>query len=164
MLVTRSLVIVFALLLAVGATGAFGIGAARADTSIVAFPSPHSVAETVKRTEAALRARRLKVFARIDHGKAAREFGMAMPPAIVIIFGTPKGGTPMMIKKPRLAIDLPLKALVYQDDKGLTWLAFNSGAHVFKTTMSRHGLPANAKGAANYTKLITTVGTEATKP
>lgn len=157
---TRSLIVAVAF----AASTAIANTPARAASDIVAFPSPHSVTETVKRTEAALRARKLKVFARLDHGKAARQYGMAMPPAVVIVFGNPKGGTPMMIKQPRLAIDLPLKALVYQDEKGMTWLAFNSGAYVFGATMKRHGLPANARGAANYTKLIKTVGAEATKP
>jgi uncharacterized protein (DUF302 family) len=92
--------------------------------------------EAVSRIEAALQAAGVKVFARIDQAAAAREVGLAMPPTVVLLFGNPKGGTPLMVAKPTVAIDLPMKALVWQDAGGAVWLSYNTPALLVK----RHGL------------------------
>jgi uncharacterized protein (DUF302 family) len=70
----------------------------------------------------------MKVFARIDQAAEARSVGLTMRPAVVLIFGNPKGGTPLMVAKPTVAIDLPLKALAWEDDQGQPWLTYNTPA------------------------------------
>ena len=102
--------------------------------------SENNAVETVSKLEAAIKAKGMKVFTRIDHAAAAREAGLTMPPATVVIFGAPKGGTPNFLKKPTLAIDLPLKALVWQNKEGKVFVTYNSGAYVFGTIFGRHGL------------------------
>lgn len=76
--------------------------------------SPYTVAETLDRLRAAIQSRNLTIFAKIDHAEAARQVGLAMRPAHVLIFGSPKAGTPLMNAAPLLALDLPLKLLVWQ--------------------------------------------------
>jgi uncharacterized protein (DUF302 family) len=81
------------------------------------------------------------VFTEIDHAAAAKKFGLDMRPRTVIVFGNPKFGTPVMQKTPTLAIDVPPKALVWQDDDGKVWLTYNSAEYLGKTIYARHGLP-----------------------
>jgi uncharacterized protein (DUF302 family) len=107
------------------------------DRGITDLPSPHSVPETVSRVERALHAHGLAVFARIDHGAEAAQVGLAMNPTQLLIFGSPMAGTPLMVAAPSLAIDLPLKALVWQDAQGKVWLSYNSPAYL----QQRHGVP-----------------------
>jgi uncharacterized protein (DUF302 family) len=76
------------------------------------------------------------VFARIDQAAEARANGLVMPPAVVLVFGSPKAGTPLMVARPTVAIDLPLKALVWQDEAGAGWLTHNTPALL----VERHGL------------------------
>jgi uncharacterized protein (DUF302 family) len=93
---------------------------------IVSKPSRYSVPETLDRLEALLKAKQLKVFARIDHSAEAQSAGLTMPPTQVLIFGNPRGGTPIMLAEPTAAIDLPLKALAWEDRNAKVWLSFNS--------------------------------------
>jgi len=102
--------------------------------------SANNAVETIGKLEAAIKAKGMKVFTTIDHAAAAREVGLTMPPATVVIFGAPRGGTPNFLKKPTLAIDLPLKMLVWQNKAGKVFLTYNSGAYVFGTIFNRHGL------------------------
>ncbi len=88
-------------------------------------PSRHTVAETIDHLEAVVRSKGMTVFARIDHAEAARKAGLSMPPATLLIFGNPKGGTPLMKASPTTAIDLPLKALAWEDAEGKVWLTYN---------------------------------------
>jgi uncharacterized protein (DUF302 family) len=97
---------------------------------IVNLASKHSVAETLNRMEALLRASGMKVFARIDHSGEAAAAGISMPPTEVLIFGNPKGGTPVMLAAPLAAIDLPLKALAWQDSEGKVWLSYNDPEYI----------------------------------
>ncbi|HLK22257.1 MAG TPA: DUF302 domain-containing protein [Bryobacteraceae bacterium] len=92
---------------------------------IVSKPSKYSVPETLDRLESLLRAKGVKIFARIDHAGEAENAGLKMPPTQVLIFGNPKGGTPLMLAAPTAAIDLPLKALAWQDSEGAVWLGYN---------------------------------------
>jgi len=92
---------------------------------IISKPSKSSVPETLDRLEAILRAKGITIFARIDHSGEAEKVGMKMPPTQVLIFGNPKGGTPLMLAAPTSAIDLPLKALAWQDSDGSVWLSYN---------------------------------------
>jgi uncharacterized protein (DUF302 family) len=115
-----------------------------ADAGLVTKPSKYSVSETLDRFEAAVKARAaagFKVFTRIDHAAAAKEAGLDLRPRTVIIFGNPKLGTPVMVKTPLLAIDVPPKALVWEDDQGKVWLSYNSAEYLYKTIYPRHGLP-----------------------
>lgn len=114
-----------------------------ADAGLITKPSKYSVNETIGRFESAVKARAnagFKVFTRIDHAAAAKEAGIEMRPSTVIVFGNPKLGTPVMIKTPVLGIDVPPKALVWEDDQGQVWLTYNSAEYLYKTIYPRHGL------------------------
>jgi uncharacterized protein (DUF302 family) len=100
-------------------------------------PSPYSVDETVSRIEAALRARGLALFALVDHSGEAARVGLSMRPTKLLIFGSPAAGTPLMVASPLLALDLPLKALVWQDDTGQVLVSYNTTAYL----AMRHHLP-----------------------
>jgi uncharacterized protein (DUF302 family) len=87
--------------------------------------SPYPVPETLDRLEALLRSKNVAIFARVDHSGEAEKVGLRMPPTQLLIFGNPKGGTPIMLANPLIAIDLPLKALAWQDDADKVWLTWN---------------------------------------
>ncbi len=110
---------------------------------IIDLPSQHSVAETADRLETRLKAKGLKVFARIDQAAEAHAVGLTMRPMILFVFGDPKAGTPLMIRYPSLALDLPLKALVWESAEGKVWLSYNSPEFL----QQRHGLEALPFGA-----------------
>src|ERR1017187_2184095 len=99
--------------------------------------SKYGVDETVKRLESVLAERGVRRFALIDHSGEAEKVGMKMRPTKVVIFGNPKGGTPLMVAAPSLAIDLPLKALVAEDDKVRVSVSYNSPEYL----QQRHGVP-----------------------
>jgi uncharacterized protein (DUF302 family) len=92
--------------------------------------SSFGFAETLDRLESTLRAKNVEIFARIDHAAAAASAGLAMPPTVVLIFGNPRGGTPLMLQNPLLALDLPLKVLVRADDSGQTWVSCNAPGYL----------------------------------
>jgi uncharacterized protein (DUF302 family) len=92
---------------------------------LIHVSSPYSVPQTLERVESILRAKNLTIFAIIDHSGEAEKVGLSMRPTQLIIFGSPKAGTPMMIASPSLAIDLPLKALVWQDAEEKVWVSYN---------------------------------------
>ena len=106
---------------------------------IVSKAGNHSVDETVEKLKSMLQAKGITMFALIDHGGEAEKVGMKMPPTKLLIFGNPKGGTPLMIAAPSSAIDLPLKILVSEDAQGKTWISYNSPEYL----RERHGLPPN---------------------
>ena len=91
---------------------------------IIRNASPRSVPETLDRLEGILKAKGVQVFARIDHSGEASKVGLTMPPTQVLVFGNPKAGTPVMLAAPSSAIDLPLKALAWQDSAGQVWLGY----------------------------------------
>jgi uncharacterized protein (DUF302 family) len=105
---------------------------------IIDVPSRYSVPETLARLQAILKEKNIMVFALIDHGGEAEKAGLKMRPTQLLVFGSPKGGTPLMVAAPRLAIDLPLKALAWQDEQGKVWLSYNSPEYL----QQRHGFPA----------------------
>jgi uncharacterized protein (DUF302 family) len=109
------------------------------DDGLVHLRSHHSVPETLQRLEAALRAQGLTIFARFDHSGEAGKAGLAMRPTQVLVFGSPKAGTPLMAAAPTLAIDLPLKALAWEDAAGAVWLSYNSPEYLQR----RHNVPAD---------------------
>ncbi len=107
------------------------------DNGLVMVASPYSVDETVQRLQSMVVAKGMQVFALIDHSGEAQKVGLKMLPTKVVIFGSPKGGTPLMVAAPSLAIDLPLKALVAEDGEGKVWVSYNSPEYL----QQRHGVP-----------------------
>jgi uncharacterized protein (DUF302 family) len=106
-------------------------------SGLVDLPSNHSVDETVKRLRRILQAKGINLFALIDHSGEAAKVGMEMRPTKLLIFGNPKGGTPVMLASPSSAIDLPLKTLIWEDAQGKVWVTHNSTAYL----QERHNLP-----------------------
>jgi uncharacterized protein (DUF302 family)/uncharacterized membrane protein YidH (DUF202 family) len=104
---------------------------------IIDTPSDHSVDQTVEKLKAILQAKGVTLFALVDHSGEAEKVGMKMPPTKLLIFGSPKAGTPLMQAAPSVAIDLPLKLLVWQDGQGKVWISYNSPDYL----KERHGLP-----------------------
>ena len=106
-------------------------------SGMVDVPSGYSVPETLARLQSILKEKSITVFALIDHSGEAEKAGLEMRPTQLLIFGSPKAGTPLMVAAPRLAIDLPLKALAWQDEQGKVWLSYNSPEYL----QQRHGFP-----------------------
>ena len=104
---------------------------------VITKPSNHSVDETVEKLTGILQAKGIRLFTLVDHSGEAATVGLTMPPTKLLIFGNPKGGTPLMLAAPSVAIDLPLKILVWQDARGTVWLSYNSPTYL----QERHGLP-----------------------
>jgi uncharacterized protein (DUF302 family) len=115
------------------------------DTGLVTIASNHTVTETIDRLVAALGAKSIAMFARIDHAAGAAAVGMALRPTELLIFGHPKGGTPLMQAQQTIGIDLPLKALSWEDAAGKVWLSYNDMGWVAR----RHQLDAEAASAAD---------------
>lgn len=107
------------------------------DNGIITKPSNHSVDEIVEKLKAILQAKGVTLFALVDHSGEAAKAGLTMPPTRLLIFGNPKGGTPLMLASPGTAIDLPLKILVAEDASGKTLVSYNSSAYL----QQRHNLP-----------------------
>lgn len=103
---------------------------------LTAVPSPHPVAETVDRLAAAVGKAGLAVLARIDHAAAAAGAGLDLRPTTLLLFGRPQGGTPLMQERQTSGIDLPLKALAWEDADGQVWLGWNDPTWI----ATRHGL------------------------
>src|SRR6202041_914428 len=99
--------------------------------------SNHSVDETVEKLKNILESKGVSLFALVDHSGEAEKAGMKMRPTKLLIFGSPKAGTPLMLAAPSIAIDLPLKLLVWEDDGGKVWISYNSADYL----KERHGLP-----------------------
>jgi len=99
---------------------------------IINKASKYSVPETVDRVDALLQSKGIKIFVRVDHSGEAEKIGLKMPPTQLLIFGNPKGGTPLMLAAPTAAIDLPLKALAWQDADGKVWLSYNEPEYLKK--------------------------------
>ncbi len=128
---------------------------------LITIKSSFGPEETMNRFEAEVRAKGMTVFAHIDHAAGAAAAGMSLRPTDLLIFGAAKGGTPLMQQVQTIGIDLPLKALVWQDDKGVTWLSYNDPAYLAQ----RHGLGDQAKGPATaMTAALNAVATKATTP
>ncbi len=121
------------------------------DNGIIDVPSRYSVPDTLARLQAILKEKGMMVFALVDHSGEAEKAGLKLRPTQLLIFGSPKGGTPLMVATPRLAIDLPLKALAWQDEQGQVWLSYNSPEYL----QQRHGFPPDLlKNIAGIAALI----------
>jgi uncharacterized protein (DUF302 family) len=106
---------------------------------IIDVQSRHTVDETVEKLRGILAAKGVMLFALVDHSGEAEKVGMKMQPTKLLIFGSPKAGTPLMQAAPSIAIDLPLKILVWQDEGGKVWVSYNSPEYL----RERHDLPAD---------------------
>ncbi len=109
------------------------------DNGMIHLSSPRTVTETLTRLETIVQSKGLTILARVDHSGDAARAGLPMQPTQLLIFGNAKSGTPLMIASPTVAIDLPLKALVWQDDAGKVWLSYNSPDYL----KDRHDIPQN---------------------
>lgn len=112
--------------------------------------SDHGPRETMNRLEAAVKAKGMTVFARIDHAAGASAVGMSLNPTEVLIFGNARGGTPLMQSAQTIGIDLPLKALVWRDASGETWLSYNDPEWLAE----RHGLSGTEEAIGNLTSAL----------
>jgi len=123
---------------------------------IVDVPSKHSVDETVDKLKSILQSKGITLFIVIDHSGEAAKVGLTMPPTKLLIFGNPKGGTPPMLAAPSIALDLPLKILVWEDGHGRVWLSYNSPEYL----KERHGLPEDLVQNIAVVKALATSAAE----
>src|SRR5882724_3434254 len=107
------------------------------DNGIINAPTNHSVDQTVERLKGIVEAKGVTLFALIDHSGEAEKVGMKMRPTKLLIFGNPRSGTPLMTASPTLAIDLPLKTMVWEDSNGTVWISYNSPEYL----KQRHNIP-----------------------
>jgi uncharacterized protein (DUF302 family) len=128
---------------------------------LITLPSSRGPKDTMDRLEAEVGAKGMTVFARIDHAAGAAAVGLSLRPTELLIFGNAKGGTPLMQSMQTIGIDLPLKALVWQDASGNTWLSYNDPSWLAK----RHGLgPDSEATVAAMAAALNAIGTTATAP
>jgi uncharacterized protein (DUF302 family) len=106
------------------------------DNGLITIPSAYGVVETIDRLEAEVKSKGMAIFARVDHAAGAKDAGLSLRPTFLLIFGNARGGTPLMQDKPQIGIDLPLKALAWEDASGKTWLSYND----LKWLGQRHNL------------------------
>jgi uncharacterized protein (DUF302 family) len=125
-----------------------------ANNGIEHVRSPHSVEETLKRLEGVLASRGIPILARIDHSAGAAKVGLTLRPTVVLIFGNAKVGTPLMVAAPSLALDLPLKLLVAQDEAGEVWISYNTPEYL----QQRHGFPLELLASMSGIRAIAAAG------
>lgn len=122
-------------------------------SGLESLPSKYSVDKTVERLQSILKEKGVAIFAVIDHSGEAAKVGMEMHPTKLLVFGNPKAGTPLMIAAPTVAIDLPLKALIWEDSDGDVWISYSSPEYL----QQRHQFPAelikNIAGVVGLLKL-----------
>ena len=145
----RPLLLIAALALAGCATTRVG------DSGLIALRSPYSAAETLARLEARVKQRGLAVVARVDHAAGAARIGQTLRPTEVVIFGNPQAGTPLMVCAQAAGIDLPMKALVWEDAQSQVWLGYNDPRWIAR----RHGA-ADCPAADNIHKALSTLAAE----
>ena len=136
---------------------------AQTENGMVTKASAHSADATTQRLENAIKSRGFVVFARLDHAAAAKNAGLSMPYSTVVVFGNPKLGTPNFIQNPQLAIDLPLKALVWEDKDGKVWLSYNSSKYLYETIYARHRQPFTTAMVSGLEEGLGKLTDEATK-
>jgi len=132
---------------------------ANADNTMKTQASKYGFQETQARLEAVLKEKNLILFARIDHAEGAQKAGLKMQPAIVTIFGNPKGGTPFMVASPESAIDFPLKALVWEDAKGKVFMSYNTMEFI----VTRHHIKGQDELAKKLDALLAVIAKTATE-
>ncbi len=126
---------------------------------VTSIQSSFGPKETMDRLEAEIRAHGMKVFARIDHATGAAEAGLKLRPTELIIFGNARGGTPLMQSVQTVGIDLPLKALVWEDASGTTWLSYNEPSWIAQ----RHNIPNAEPTVSKMTAALSAMSRKATE-
>jgi uncharacterized protein (DUF302 family) len=114
------------------------MSALTADNGIVNVPTRRTVEQAADAFASLIEAKHIILFARIDFAADAQRAGLAMPPSQLLVFGNPRAGTPLMLAAPSVALDLPLKVLVWQDEAGQVWFSYNATSYL----QARHGAPA----------------------
>jgi uncharacterized protein (DUF302 family) len=122
------------------------------NNGIVNKPSKHSVDDTLRKLQNILETKGIAVFALVDHSGEAAKIGMKMRPTKLLIFGNPKGGTPLMLAAPSIALDLPVKILIWQDDQEKVWVSYNTPEYLAE----RHGLPPNLAQNIGFIEILAT--------
>ncbi len=130
-----------------------------ADNGIIKIKSPYSVKQTTKNLVKLLKKKKMTLFKVINHKKGAKKVGQKLRPSTVVIFGNPKIGTPLMNCAPSVAIDLPQKALIYQDQQGVVWYAYNNPNYL----KQRHNIKACDKILAKISHALANFAKGATK-
>jgi uncharacterized protein (DUF302 family) len=144
----------------VAAAGLLGVSAlAAAADGLVAVPSTLDAKATMNRFESIVKKKGMNIFARIDHAAGAAKIGKTLRPTEVLIFGNPQGGTPLMLCGQSAGIDLPLKALVWQDDAGKVWLGYNDPAYL----AGRHRIGECGQVVQNMSKALAGFAAAATR-
>jgi uncharacterized protein (DUF302 family) len=144
------------LLLSIALPSSAADSAAHKKNGIVDVSSNHSVDKTVDKLKGMLQSKGITLFVVIDHSGEAARVGIKMPPTKLLIFGNPKGGTPPMLAAPSIALDLPLKILVWEDSQGKVWLSYNSPEYL----RDRHGLPQDLMQNISVAKALATAAAE----
>jgi len=140
---------------------AFSTQDARADgNGLITKSSAFDVKTTVDRLETIFRKKGITIFATVDHAAGGNRVGIPLPPTVLVIFGNPKLGTPLMQSNRTVAIDLPQKALVWKDAKGMVWLTYNNPEYLAK----RHGIKDRDKIVAKIAGILNKLTDAATKP
>ncbi|WP_158287820.1 DUF302 domain-containing protein [Falsiroseomonas bella] len=128
--------------------------AAAQQDGLVTVPSAHAVRPTIERFAAAVREAGWIVFAEVDHAEAARAAGLSLAPRTVILFGNPRAGTGAMAGRPTLALDLPMRVLVWQDDAGRVFITRSTGADIAARVFARHGIAVPPEQQAGTEALL----------
>ncbi|MBC2712603.1 MAG: DUF302 domain-containing protein [Desulfosarcina sp.] len=138
----------------------FMIGTAAAQGGLVSVKSSHDVATTANRLESALKEKGIAVFARIDHAKGAQRIGQALKPTLLIVFGSPAMGTPLIQRSRSMGIDLPLKALIWEDSAGQVWFSYNAPDYLAR----RHGITEMGDAIRKMEQALSNFAMAATLP
>jgi uncharacterized protein (DUF302 family) len=128
--------------------------AAAQDNGLVTVPSAHALRPTIDRFAAAVRAAGWVVFAEVDHAEAARIAGLTLAPRTVVLFGNPRAGTAPMVGTPTLALDLPMRVLVWQDDAGRVFITRSTGEDIATRVFARHGVTVPPQQRAGTEALL----------
>jgi len=139
---------------------ALAVTTVHAENKMITKQSKHSVAITMDRLEAAVKEKGIGVVARVDHAAAAKKVDLALKPTQVLIFGNPKLGTPLMQSNPQIGLDLPLKALVWEDAAGKVWVGYTAPADL----VGRYHIGDRAEVVKKMTGALDQITTQATQP
>jgi uncharacterized protein (DUF302 family) len=139
---------------------AFMAGPAAAQGGLVSIKSSHGVVTTANRLESALKEKGITVFARIDHAAGAQRVGQTMKPTLLIIFGNPAMGTPLIQRSRSIGIDLPLKALIWEDRAGQVWFTYNAPDYL----VHRHGITEMGEAVQKMEQALSNFAMAATLP
>lgn len=138
----------------------FTAGTAAAQGGLVSVKSNHDVVTTANRLESALKEKNVNVFARIDHAAGAQRVGQELKPTLLIIFGNPAMGTPLIQRSRSMGIDLPLKALIWEDDAGQVWFTYNAPDYLAR----RHGITEMGEAIQKMEQALSNFAQAATLP